>query len=279
MEKFKYLQGVIIAVEKMLAKSGGEVTPCTQQEVDAIESMLSSPYRLPLADKEFLLYGGKKIEHWFGHIDSYYRSAKVLLEYNYQYILDLLQAESPQAEIPPELFVIEEDYLGHFTYLLLSEGENPPIYWWWKKDKGGLEISRKINESFTEHLLDKIVIATEGRKQLIRNKIMAGKPPRKKQFWLPDLREQSNGITRQNVMEYMGFDFNGISDVEQAATLVGLDVDSYLEELSGWKCREVIRNGSKRELFFPRSTPKNEPKYNFNPTIPSCLKEFFTLFE
>ena len=238
MEKFAYLQEVIVAVEKLLAKSGGEVTPCTQQEVDAVESMLTSPYRLPFAYKEFLLYGGKKIGHWFGHIDSYYRSAKVLLEYNYRYILNLLQADIPQADIPPELFVIEEDYLGHFTYLLLSEGENPPIYWWWKKDKGGLEVSRKINKSFTEYLLDKIVIATEGRKQLMRNKIMAGKPPRKKQFWLPDLRSRANGMLRRSVMDQMGFDCNRISDLEQAATLLGLNVDSYLEELSGWKCEK-----------------------------------------
>ena len=115
MVEFKYLQEIILILEKLLAKFGGEVIPCTQEEVNELESMLPSQYHLPAAYKEFLLYGGKQISNLFGYIDSSYRSAKVLLEYNYQYVIHLLETEGSNARLPDDIFVICEHLKSHFT--------------------------------------------------------------------------------------------------------------------------------------------------------------------
>lgn len=65
MEKFKYIQEVIVEFEILLAEFGGEVIACTEKEVKALERMLTPPYHLPGAYKEFLLYGDNKIAKIF----------------------------------------------------------------------------------------------------------------------------------------------------------------------------------------------------------------------
>ena len=61
MIQFEYLNKTIHILEQFIAKYGGEVVSCTPEEVEKLESMLPSPYSLPEAYKEFMLYGGKKI--------------------------------------------------------------------------------------------------------------------------------------------------------------------------------------------------------------------------
>ena len=41
---------------------------------------------------------------------------------------------------------------------------------------------------------------------------------------------------------------------KKALSLTGLDRDSYLEELSGWKCRKVSENNSEVRFFPPEAS-------------------------
>ena len=249
MTQFKYLQEIIIILEKFLTKFGGKVIPCTQKEIDELESMLHSQYHLPLAYKEFLLYGGKQISNLFGYIDSSYRSAKVLLGHNYQYVIHLLEMEDSNARLPDDIFVICEHLDCHFTYLLLTEGEDPPIYWW-EKGKGGLETSQKKHDYFSDYLREKISIATTyANFWSAFNKLLEKKPLRGNQFWIPSRVNLTEGITCEVLMDLLGY--SRLKELEEALSLTGLDRDSYLEELSGWKCRKVREDDTKVRFFPP----------------------------
>jgi len=250
--EFKYIQKFISISDKIIAKFKEEVITCTLEEVNELESLLPSQYKLPAAYKEFLLYGGKKIGHWFGHIDSYYRSAKVLLKHNYQYVIYLLEREGLNTRLPDNIFVIYEHRNSYFIYFLLTEGEDPPIYGW-KRGRGGLEASFKINESFSDYLEEKIAIEAGERFCFTKKKIKAGKPPHSERIWVPLEVDRIQGIIRESLMDCLNFDPNRILDLEEAAALTGLDRDSYLEELSGWKCRKITEDDSEVRFFPPEA--------------------------
>jgi hypothetical protein len=245
MEKFQYLNKTIIEFEKLLQEFGGEVKPCTQEEVEELESMLPSPYHLPAAYKEFLLYGGKKMAGLFKLVNFSYGMAKHLIFYRDEEILEQLQSEDPNAQLPADIFVINEHLGANFTYFRLTEGNDPPIYIW-EEGKGGLEVSKKEYESFSDFLRDQIRIHQKNLMlQVTREKLEAGQPIRDKQFWDPTDIEQIKGIKSLSLMRYFGF--YAPWELEKAAAICGLKWEQYLEELSSWQARQV--DGEMR--FFP----------------------------
>ena len=251
MRQSQYLEEMIIILEKFLAKFGGEAIPCTKEEVEVLESMLPHPYRLPAAYKEFLLYGGKKSGNLFNMLNISDKQAKFSLDIKYRDFFDGLDAFGGNNErLPSDIFVIEEWQSYSFTYFLLTEGEDPPIYFW-HEDKGGLEDSEKINDNFSGFLREKIGIqAKYMMAELFWKEFRAGKPPRSKQFWISTITELSQGIVKEELMKYFGLSF---SDLEEVTSIIGVDPNSYLEELSGWKCRKVSVNDNGIRFFVPET--------------------------
>jgi len=142
MNRFKYLEEVIIIFEKFLKEFGGEVVPCTNKEIDILESMLPHPYHLPAAYKEFLLYSGKNI---VGHSftgDIFYHGVKYWIE-NRKEIVEIIYGEDSDSQLPLDIFVIHEYLGGSVEYFKLTEGEDPPVYSWNEEDGGGLEVAKK----------------------------------------------------------------------------------------------------------------------------------------
>jgi hypothetical protein len=73
-------------------------------------------------------------------------------------------------------------------------------------------------------------------------------PPRGKQEWSPSQEDRREGITRSDLIQKFGFVTT--QAFEDAASLLELDPDEYLKELSGWQKRPV-EEGSSRTRFFP----------------------------
>jgi hypothetical protein len=140
MEQFQYLNKIITEFEKLIQEFGGEIKPCTQEEVEQLESLLSDSYYLPAAYKEFLLYGGKKMGDIFsGGCFFDYHTALVLLKARYRDTISTLQMYEPQAQLPPDFFLIGDRFGYYFEYVLLKEGDNPPVYAWYEEHESGLE--------------------------------------------------------------------------------------------------------------------------------------------
>jgi hypothetical protein len=253
MEKFKYIQEVIVEFEILLAEFGGEVIPCTEKEVKDIERMLTPPYQLPGAYKEFLLYGGKKIAEIFNSqfFDSY-DLVLLMLKDEYRDITRMLRVEDPNAKIYPDIFILNEHLGSNFTYFRLTEGDDPPVYFW-EEGEGGLETSSQEFDSFSDFLRSKIrIYRIENRPSIIDKMLAAKQPPRGRQLWNPTRQEKAEGID----IYYLKFQFGFLCDrdLETAATLSGLNSEQYLEELSGWQSRTVIEEGESEIRFFPPTT-------------------------
>ena len=256
MTQFKYLRQVIVIFEKFLDEFGGEVIGCNHQEVNILESMLPQPYRLPAAYKEFLLYGGKEMAGIFrdGEPDFSYKRALDYVEAGrgLGHATNLVKKFDPDAELPPDIFVLTTHLGAYFEYFRLTEGDNPPVYAWNDEDEGGTEVIEKIHDCFSDYLRDQIRIkAIHLIPYITDEKLAAKKPPRGQQFWLPTRTEEIKGITYRNLMRYFGFRL--FDYLEKASDMCGLDSCSYLEELSGWKCPRVEEN-EKQTRFFPPET-------------------------
>ena len=255
MRLFKYIEREINVFEQFLDRFGGEVIPCKNEEIEILESLIPKPYFLPEAYKEFLLYGGKKMAGLFDKYEAGYEAVKKIQLTRNQEIIRMVKAYDPEKkELPVDLFVIEEiNHCNNFTYLLLKEGNNPPVYFW-EEDEGGLEVSIKLADSFSNYLLREIQAkATSLAHRLTGNQTEAGKAPRGKQFWIPEAEEYSQGVEESKLMDRLGFYGR---DMHQALTITRLDYYSYLEELSGWKARQV----GDEVRFFPPSYKSPEEK-------------------
>ena len=256
MKHFKYIKNEIAVFEQMKIAFGGQVIPCTEAEVNELESMLPDSYHLPIAYKEFLLYGGKEMGDIFNVVDFSYGMARILLKNQYQSIYEMVKwEEEPGWKLPENIFAMNNHPSANFHYFWLTDGENPPIYWW-EEDEGSLkEASRKEADSFSEFLMG--VIKDKARflsQDLTTEKIEAGKPPRGQQFWIPNETEYKNGISIVKLTKRLGLG-NG-RKLHKARAMLRLDANSYLEELSGWKARQV----GDEIRFFPPSYISPEEK-------------------
>ena len=256
MKKFKYIQKQVALLTQFSQKYNRKIIPCTTEEVAELESILSNYYHFPEAYKEFLLFCGKESADIFYSIESGYEAVKKRLLTQNQRIVRMVQLEDipEQKKLPKDLFVIEEvDYSDNFTYLLLEEGEDPPIYFW-EEGEGGLEFSEKLENSFSDYFLKKIkikVMHTAG--SFMRKKIKAGELPKGQQFWIPDQIEYSQGVQEGKLLKYLGFGGTKFSEVTK---MFKIEPYPYLEELSGWKAHKV----GDEIRFFPPSYESPEEK-------------------
>lgn len=255
MKKFKYINKEIEIFERLVQTFGGEVIPATPDEINTLESLLPSSYSLPAAYKEFLLYGGKKMGSLFeGGFDFSLNAVTFHLK-NRKEIFEIIHEDDSNEELPTDLFVLVEHGGGYVEYFLQREGDNPPVYSYSEADGDGLEVSKKIHNSFSDFLLEQIRI--HGMHLLKRKnwlKLSARQPPRGQQFWLPKIIEESEGIGEKDLVFKLGL--GNFQTLEEAASLSRLDPYSYLEELSGWKAHKI----DDEVRFFPPSYESPEEK-------------------
>jgi hypothetical protein len=246
----QYIKEVILIFEKTLEDFGGNVIPCTQEQVDALESMIKPPYHLPGAYKEFLKYGGMEMGDLFGVSAFSYRTAKLMLETRNADFIDALSYWQELSEVPADMFIISEHLGAFFDYFKLTEGEDPPVYSWDETKHGGLEAAYKRYDSFSDFLRAMIrVDRIYSMPKLISKKKEAKQPLRGVQFWDFTPQEQTEGVEDKTLIEYFGFWSD--HSLTEAATLCGLSPEQYLEELTGWKCQKVVKNGELKTYFFP----------------------------
>ena len=75
-------------------------------------------------------------------------------------------------------------------------------------------------------------------------------PPRGLQQWSHSQDNIREGITRSDLISKLGF--GTTKALEEAAALLELDPDRYLEELSGWQKRPVEERSNRTRFFSPK---------------------------
>ena len=111
-----------------------------------------------------------------------------------------------------------------------------------------LETVKKEVESLQKRLNNIYSALSQVGLDSIIKKLEAYQPPRGLQEWEPSHEEKIEGITRSTLIRRLGFD--STKAFEDAAALLELDPNDYLQELSGWSNRPV-EPGSTRTRFFP----------------------------
>ena len=154
--KFKYIQEAISLFESYIKGANVKVVSCTEGQIAELEALLSSPYKLPAAYKEFLLYGGGGMADFFECCSISYRLAKILIEDNYRDIIGMLIGSGGEDYLDPSIFVITEHLGANMSYFKLTEGDDPPVYYWGEEYEGGLETSKMESETFSNFLLENI---------------------------------------------------------------------------------------------------------------------------
>ena len=155
--KFQYIGKAISVFESIVEGDEVEVVPCTLEEVTELETLLSSSYSLPAAYKEFLLYGGKKMAGLFRTANLSYNMAKLLLKDRYRCIVSMIRLWEHKDHLSSEIFVLTEHLGSNMHYLKLTEGNNPPVYFW-EEGEGGLEVSEIEAETFSDFLIKEIEV-------------------------------------------------------------------------------------------------------------------------
>ena len=111
-----------------------------------------------------------------------------------------------------------------------------------------LETVTKELESLKQRLNNIYSALSQVGLDSIIKKLEAYQPPRGSQEWEASDEEKIEGITRSTLIRRLGFD--STKAFEDAAGLLELDPNDYLQELSGWSNRPV-EPGSTRTRFFP----------------------------
>ena len=265
MTKFKYINQVVELFEQYSAVFGEqEIVGCTEEEVEALESLLPNSYRLPEAYREFLFYCGRKMGVVSDITNFSYKTAYFNAKDRNQEIMKILRMWNKHTKIPEDMFIVSKHITSYFDYVLLSEGDNPPVYAWNEEDEDedededegkGLEVAYKRDNSICDFFIDLIgASATYSLRRLMSQKLKQNQPLRGKQFWIPTLTQLTDGIDTKTLAEHLGFFF--YNRLKKVAALCEIEPISYLEELSGWKAIKV----GDEVRFFPPSYESPEEK-------------------
>ena len=255
--KFQYIKEIIPLLETFVKNYGGEVIPCTEEEIKELELMLPNSYHFPSAFKEFLLYGEKKLGALFEgeHSPSYYYSLRRAKNSRGIVAGKIGYSGSKIAELPEDIFVVSSHISSYVAYFKLTEGENPPIYSWSDEDELAIEAIKKEHDSFTDFIREEIRIRTcELTPSVKKKEIKMLKFPREQQFWLAKREEETNGVIQNALARYLGVGPHW--KLEQIADTCNITPIEYLEELSGWK---AVKTGDEVR-FFPPSYESPEDK-------------------
>jgi hypothetical protein len=155
----RYLQPVADALVPLIADAPGSLVPCTTEEIAALEA-LTAPHHLPAAYVEFLRYGGKQLAGVFHGLDFSYAMALAHRSHGSRDILSMLRRRDQTAVLPDAVFVLNEHLGSNFTYFNLTEGDDPPIYFWEEGDEG-LDTAVRDHDAFSSFVLTQAKLRVE----------------------------------------------------------------------------------------------------------------------
>lgn len=151
-----YLRPIQEAWSVIPAGPAAALRPSPSAELDRLEALLPPGHRLPEALRAHLLWGGEKAGNLYRSVDFSTPMISIFLERRLQSIEAMVARHGGTEPLPADMLVINE-YLGSsFTYLLLSEGDNPPVYMWEEGGNGGLRDAVLEAPTFVEWVVLRI---------------------------------------------------------------------------------------------------------------------------
>ncbi len=153
-----YLDQARDALSKAGFVGSSEIHGCTPEEVRALEESIG--HTLPLAYKEYLLWMGHGAGRFLAGSSVFYED----LPDRRESAEDLLNENSVSLGLPSDAFVFYGHQGYQFMYFRLSEGDNPPVYYYGEGE--GMEAIALLYPRFSDFVLTEI----EGHARLIRER-------------------------------------------------------------------------------------------------------------
>lgn len=149
-----YLEKIRAQIEELQSRHlVGQFVPCSKEEVQALENQLGQT--LPAAYREFLLLMGRKAGGLFWGTNWLYEDLELMQED----AVELMRHDKFPVILPPDAFVFLMHQRYQFMFFRLTEGDDPPVYYYIESDD---EISLKIHAPRYSILLFNIIEA-EGK--------------------------------------------------------------------------------------------------------------------
>lgn len=101
-----------------------EIIPCSERDVQVIERELN--LAIPQAYKEFLLWMGKKAGDILLGSDWLFDDLPKIQKW----AIELMQANGVSNMLPSDAFVIYMHQGYQFSFVRISEGDDPPVYYY-----------------------------------------------------------------------------------------------------------------------------------------------------
>lgn len=133
-----------------------DIHPCTEEEVEQLEQQAGDV--LPAVYREFLLWIGHRAGILLQGSDVYYQQLTKQKEWAHE----LLRENGIASELPNDAFVFYSHQGYQFMYFRLSEGDNPPVYYYGEGE--GFDTIRRLYPSYSIFLETEI----KGHSELIR---------------------------------------------------------------------------------------------------------------
>src|SRR5260221_3627870 len=143
--KMMYLSEAKKRLDELQTIYPANVAPCREGEVLALERRVGRA--LPGAYKEFLLWMGHGSTGVFRGTDCFYYDLPVIGPG----AIELLQEDAFPEPLPADAFVFLMHQGYQFAFFRLSEGEDPPVSYYYEGAKGGLLFP--VTAHFSEFLL------------------------------------------------------------------------------------------------------------------------------
>jgi hypothetical protein len=125
-----------------------KVIPCTAQDIETLQKQLNCT--LPLAYKEFLL--------WMGHGAGQFMTGSLFFYDDLQDIqllaVEMLEEDEFPQPLPTDTFVVWIHQAYQFTFFRLTEGDNPPIYYY--KEMQAEKTFQQTIKRFSDYLTTEI---------------------------------------------------------------------------------------------------------------------------
>jgi hypothetical protein len=141
-----YLENIKLEfLRRKLAYSTANIFPCSNQEISELEKKVG--LRLPVAYKEFLMWGGNGVGSFMQGSRFRYED----LIGTQEIAKEMLEEDSSPDRLPADAFVFWMHGGYMFSFFRISEGDNPPVHHYCEGQNNGKVIWNK-QRSFTRFL-------------------------------------------------------------------------------------------------------------------------------
>lgn len=120
-----------------------EIAGCSEAQVAKVEALFGMP--LPVVYREFLLVAGRGAGRFMLGTDFFYPTILEMTEWG----AELLVESKESFSLPSDAFVFAMHQGYQFMFFRASEGDDPPVYYYYE----GKGTPQRISDSFSAYLL------------------------------------------------------------------------------------------------------------------------------